>query len=253
MKTSKIKNIFISAFVALIIGCVCYPLSIYYFYDVKKLENHYPEFILVKGEVESYTFKKKRPPYWVSLSEISTYGKWAIILSEDWAFYQHQGIDLSQLKIALLESINEKKVVRGASTISQQMVKNIYLDHSRSYLRKLKELIITYKVEKHISKQRILEVYLNSIEYGPGVWGIRNASYHYFKKHPSKINPREASFLAMMLPSPKRYYESFKKKRLTPFAEKRVHITLEKLKIGRIISEDELYLNKVIRMNWENY
>src|SRR5690606_25653822 len=171
-------------------------------------------------EVDSYDIVKKRPAYWVNLGDISTYGKWAIILSEDWAFYQHQGVDLDQLKIAITESLTLGKV-RGASTISQQMVKNIYLDHSFSFFRKFKELIITYKVEKTLSKQRILEVYLNSIEFGPGIWGIRNASFHYFKKHPSRLDPREASFLAMMLPSPKRYYESFRKKKLTPFAEKR--------------------------------
>src|SRR5690554_2185057 len=252
MKVNRIKNIFLSVLLSLVIWGITYPLAVYYVHDVAKLKNHYLEFKLVKGEVESYQIQKKKPRYWVHLSEISTYGKWAIVLSEDWAFYQHKGIDLEQLKIALTESITLGKV-RGASTISQQMVKNLYLDHSRSLFRKFKELIITYKVEKTLSKQRILEIYLNSIEFGPGVWGIRNASYHYFNKHPSRINPREASFLAMMLPSPKRYYESFRKKKLTPFAEKRVNITLEKLKMGKIISEDELYLNKVIKMSWENY
>lgn len=250
MKVNTIKNIILSLLFSLFIGGVSYPFAVYYFYDVEKLKTQYPQFTLSKGEVESYQLVRRKPSYWVNLSEISTYGKWAIVLSEDWAFYQHKGIDLEQLKIALSESITLGKV-RGASTISQQMVKNIYLDNSRTLFRKLKELIITYKVEKTLSKQRILEIYLNSIEYGPGVWGIKNASYHYFHKHPSRINPREASFLAMMLPSPKRYYESFRKKKLTSFAEKRINITLEKLKMGKIISEDELYLNKIIKMSWE--
>lgn len=251
MKVNNIKKIFLSLILSLVIWLIAYPLAVYYWYDVGQLENNYPEFKLINGEVTSYRINKKRPSYWVSLSEISPYGKWAIVLSEDWAFYDHKGIDLEQLKIALNEIITSGKV-RGASTISQQMVKNIYLDHSRSFFRKFKELIITYKVEKTLSKKRILEIYLNSIEYGPAIWGIKNASYHYFRKHPSRINPREGSFLAMMLPSPKRYYESFRKKKLTPFAEQRVHITLEKLKIGKIISDDELYLNKVIKMSWEN-
>src|SRR5690606_41002028 len=170
--------------ITLIASAISYPFAIYYAYDVEQLKTHYPQFKLVKGEVDSYDFVKKRPAYWVNLGDISTYGKWAIILSEDWAFYQHQGVDLDQLKIAITESLTLGKV-RGASTISQQMVKNIYLDHSFSFFRKFKELIITYKVEKTLSKQRILEVYLNSIEFGPGIWGIRNASFHYFKKHPS--------------------------------------------------------------------
>lgn len=251
MKVNNVKKIFISVLCTIIIGCALYPIAVYYAFDVEKLKNQYPEFKLIKGEVDSYQVVKRRPSYWVNLGDISTYGKWAIILSEDWAFYQHEGVDLAQLQIALTESLTLGKV-RGASTISQQMVKNIYLDHSRSLFRKMKELIITYKVEKTLSKQRILEIYLNSIEFGPGIWGIRNASYHYFKKHPSRLNPREASFLAMMLPSPKRYYESFRKKKLTSFAEKRVLAILSKLKMGKIISEDELYLNQIIRMNWEN-
>lgn len=251
MKVYKIKNIFLSVLISFFIWGLSYPFAVYYFYDVEKLKNHYPQFKLIKGEVDTYVIQKQKPAYWVTLAQISAYGKWAIILSEDWAFYQHRGVDIEQLKIALNESLTHGKV-RGASTISQQMVKNVYLDQSRSFFRKFKELIITYKVEKTLSKQRILEIYLNSIEYGPGIWGIRNASYHYFRKHPSELNPREASFLAMMLPSPKRYYESFRKKRLTPFAQKRINATLDKLKMGKIISEDELYLYKNMKMHWEN-
>lgn len=251
MKVITIKNIFLSLLFSIVIGIVSYPFAVYYIYDVEKLKTQFPEFTLKKGEVESYRMTKKRPSYWVNLSEISSSGKWAIILSEDWAFYQHKGFDVEQLKMAINEGIKERKIIRGASTITQQMVKNIYLDHSRSFFRKLKESIITYKVEKFLNKQRILEIYLNSIEFGPGIWGIRNASYHYFGKHPSRINPREASFLAMLLPSPKRYYESFRKKKLTPFARKRVNATLEKLKMGKIITEDELYFYKVFKMSWE--
>lgn len=251
MKVNNIKKLIISLAVFFTLGCIAYPFAVYFVYDVEKLRTHYPEFHLVKGEVDHYSFTKKKPNYWVNLQQISTFGKWAIVLSEDWAFYQHQGVDIEQLKIAINDSLTSGKV-RGASTISQQMVKNIYLDHSRSFFRKIKELIITYKLEKFVNKQRILEIYLNSIEFGPGIWGIKNASFHYFNKHPSRINPREASFLAMMLPSPKRYYESFRKKKLTRFAEIRVKAILTKLKMGKIINEDEYYLNSVIRMNWEN-
>lgn len=251
MKVNKIKKILLSLFISSLVALLLYPFAVYFAFNVDELKTHYPQFKLLKGEVDHYSITKKKPAYWVHLPQISTYGKWAIILSEDWAFYQHQGVDLEQLKIAVGDVFTSGKV-RGASTISQQMVKNIYLDPSRSVFRKIKELIITYKVEKFLNKQRILEIYLNSIEFGPGIWGIRNASYHYFGKHPSQINPREASFLAMMLPSPKRYYESFRKKKLTRFAKVRVHAILAKLKMGKIISDEEFYLNRVMPMSWEH-
>lgn len=252
MKVRKLKNIILSTLVALIMGVCSYPFAVYYFHDVEKLITHYPEFKIVKGEVEDYTIVKNKPRYWVRLNEISAYGKWAIILSEDWGFYQHQGFDIEQLKIAVNDGLKGGKKLRGASTISQQMVKNVYLDNSRSYFRKFKELILTYKVEKYLSKQRILEIYLNSIEFGPGIWGIRNASYHYFKKHPSSLNPREASFLAMLLPSPKRYYESYRRKTLTRFARVRVNSTLTKLKMARVITQDEYIFYRYFKMSWEH-
>ena len=251
MIVRKIKNIFLSLIVTLILGVGAYPFAVYYSHDVEKLITQYPEFKLNKNEVERYYIVKNKPRYWVRLNEISAYGKWAIILSEDWAFYQHKGIDIEQLKIAVSDGLKEGKL-RGASTITQQMVKNVYLDGSRSFFRKFKELIITYKVEKFLNKQRILEIYLNSIEFGPGIWGIRHASYHYFKKHPSQLNPREASFLAMLLPSPKRYYESFRRKSLTKFARVRVNATLTKLKMAKVISQDEYVFYRQFKMSWEN-
>lgn len=92
------------------------------------------------------------------------------------------------------------------------MVKNVFLSSERTISRKIHELILTHKVEQVLTKDKILEVYLNCIEFGPNIYGIREASYHYFKKHPSALNPREAAFLAMLLPSPKGYYISFKRK-----------------------------------------
>ena len=251
MIVRKIKNIFVSLIVTLLLGVGAYPFAIYYFHDVEKLITQYPEFKLNNKDVERYHIVKNKPRYWVRLNEISAYGKWAIILSEDWAFYQHKGIDIEQLKIAVNDGLKEGKL-RGASTITQQMVKNVYLDGSRSFFRKFKELIITYKVEKFLNKQRILEIYLNSIEFGPGIWGIRNASYHYFRKHPSQLNPREASFLAMLLPSPKRYYESYRRKSLTKFARVRVNATLTKLKMAKVISHDEYVFYRQFKMSWEN-
>ena len=197
----------------------------YFSHDVLKLKTEYPHIQIKDKDERDVSISAKKPKNWVALNQISSYGRWAIVLSEDWAFYQHDGVDVEQMKVAFSEMLDGSRF-RGASTITQQMVKNVYLTESRTVWRKLHEIILAFKVEKVLSKARILEIYFNCIEYGPGIYGIKNASYHYFKKHPSGLSPREAAFLAMLLPSPKRYYVSFKKKRLTKFAKIRIKAVL---------------------------
>jgi monofunctional biosynthetic peptidoglycan transglycosylase len=181
---------------------------------------------------------------------MSKFARWSIILSEDWSFYDHQGVDVEQIKVALNEMVEDKKF-RGASTITQQMVKNVFLSDERTLWRKIHEVILAYKVEKNLSKNKILEIYLNVIEFGPGIYGIKEAARHYFKKHPSEITPREGAFLAMLLPSPKRYYVSFRKKELTRFAKARVRAILEKMRMGKIITQDEYLAQSVSKLSWE--
>jgi len=234
----RIKRLIAGVLILGSLIAVFIPLYMYFSVDVSALANQYPHLKIKNQRVESLEIQKKRPGYWSPLNQISSYGKWAIILSEDWAFYQHQGVDTEQMKVALEEMVSEFRF-RGASTITQQMVKNVFLSDARSLWRKTHELILTHKVESHLSKSRILEIYLNSIEYGPGIYGIRNASKHYFRKDPAYLNPREAAFLAMLLPSPKRYYESFRKKSLTPFARKRVKAILQKMKMAKVITSDQ--------------
>lgn len=226
------------------------PLYMYFSYDVSKLNDLYPHNKAEKTEEPDYELEKGMPKNWAPLKQISTYGKWAIIFSEDWSFYEHEGLDIEQMKVAVNEMLEEKRF-RGASTITQQMVKNVFLSQSRSVWRKIHEIILAQKVEKVLTKQKILEVYLNVIEFGPNVYGIRNASYHYFKKHPSGLTPREAAFLAMLLPSPKKYSVSFKNRRLTRFAQKRVNAILRKLRMGRVISHAEYEQQVYSRFSWE--
>jgi monofunctional glycosyltransferase len=132
------------------------------------------------------------------------------------------------------------------------MVKNVYLSDSRTLWRKLHEIILAFKVEEVLSKERILEIYFNCIEYGPGIYGIKNASHHYFRKHPSALTPREAAFLAMLLPSPKRYYISFKKKQLTKFAQIRIKAILTKMRMGKIITPEQYQSELDKKFSWEH-
>lgn len=221
----------------------------YFSHDVEKLNTFYPH-IVVNEDVVTFDLKKERPKYWVPLKQISKYGVGAIVLSEDWGFWNHQGIDANQIKIALKEMIESKRF-RGASTITQQMVKNVYLSEKKSLWRKVHEFILTQKVEQVMTKARILEIYLNCIEFGPGVYGIKDASYHYFKKAPSNLTPKEGAFLAMLLPSPKRYYISYKKKRLTNFARKRIGEILVKMRMGKTISPAQYRAELPVRLSWE--
>lgn len=221
----------------------------YFSHDVIELTKQYPH-ANIKDESISFQILDGKPKGWVTLKEISAYAKWAIVLSEDWSFYQHQGIDVEQIKVAVAEMWEEKRF-RGASTITQQMVKNVYLSEEKTLWRKLHEIILSQKVEKVLSKDRILEIYLNCIEYGPDIYGIRNASYHYFKKHPSSLNAKESAFLAMLLPSPKRYYISYRNKKLTKFARARVNAILVKLRMGKVITKDQYEVQRVSQLSWE--
>lgn len=226
------------------------PLYMYFSFDVARLNHKYPHVIDAKSLVPEFELRDRKPKGWVHLKEISTYGKWAIVLSEDWGFYQHEGIDVKQMKEALNEMVEVKRF-RGASTITQQMVKNVFLSEDRTIWRKIHEIILAQKVERVLSKAKILETYLNVIEFGPGIFGIRNASYHYFKKHPGSLNPKEAAFLAMLLPSPRRYYVSYKAKKLTPFAKARIEAILVKLRMGKVISPEQYQMQRVSRLSWE--
>lgn len=251
MKAPQSKTIILSALYICIVAALLSPLFMYFSHDVEILKTHYPHIIEQKNADPHYEMKKNRPKYWVGLKEISKYAKWAIVISEDWGFFQHQGIDLNQVKAALNEMMEEQKF-RGASTISQQMVKNIFLSQERTLLRKIHEIILTQKVERALTKNLILEVYLNSIEFGPGIYGIKEASAHYFKKSPRDLTAREGAFLAMLLPSPKRYYLSFRKKKLTPFARERVNGILAKMRMAKIISAEEYQQERAQVFSWEN-
>lgn len=226
------------------------PLYFYFSRDVTLLLDHYPHQLIQNQDI-SYSLVKEKPRHWLKLKQISPFLKGAIILSEDWSFYQHEGVDLKQLAQALGE-IGGTRKLRGASTITQQMVKNIYLSSERSWWRKLHETILAIKVENTLSKERILEIYLNSIEYGPGIFGIQNASSYYFQKSAIKLTPRESAFIAMLLPNPRLYSVSFEQKKLTEFARLRVEEILIKMRVGKAITPEQYLQQLNSRFPWES-
>jgi len=207
---------------------------------LKDLKTEYPH-VIYHGPKEPFeiVIKKNPPATWVPLVNISKEAQMAVLISEDWAFYSHPGYDEKQIKAAIEESVETGKIKRGASTITQQMVKNVYLTQQKSIFRKIKELWLATKVEKVLGKKRILEVYLNIAEWGEGIFGIGPAAQFYFHKSPAELNAKEGAFLAMLLPSPKKYGISFRKKELTVYARKTIHSILNKLVSARVLTPEQ--------------
>ena len=143
---------------------------------------------------------------WVNYNQISINIKQAVIAAEDAKFIDHEGFDWEGIEKAYEKNKRRKKIVAGGSTISQQLAKNLFLSKQRTPWRKAEETIITLMLETILSKQRILEIYLNVIEWGNNVYGIEAASLRYFSSHAKDLNSFQSAKLASMIPNPK-YYE----------------------------------------------
>ncbi|MGM0575787.1 MAG: transglycosylase domain-containing protein [Myxococcota bacterium] len=150
-------------------------------------------------------------PAWVSLDDISDYMVKAVTTTEDGTFFDHEGFAPFAIRRSLIENLEEGEFVRGASTISQQVAKNLFLSREKTISRKLQEMFITWQLESVLEKERIMELYLNVIEWGPGVYGIREAAAYYFGKYPADLSCLEAVFLASLIPSPKRYHHQYER------------------------------------------
>jgi monofunctional biosynthetic peptidoglycan transglycosylase len=142
---------------------------------------------------------------WVPYERISVQLKRAVIASEDARFTEHEGVDWEAIEKAYKENLRRGKPARGGSTITQQLAKNLFLSPERSYLRKAQELMITYMIEALWDKRRILEVYLNVVEWGEGLFGAEAAARAYYGISAAQLNTEQASRLAAYLPNPKRY------------------------------------------------
>lgn len=218
---------------------------------------------------------------WVSYDQASPYLKAAILISEDWSFYEHPGVDLDQLYSAFREFLETGRL-RGASTITQQVVKNLFLDHRHSFVRKLREVIISLYMETKLSKERIFEIYLNIAHFGNldfarehssdflvkfyprfendldeveierlNFYGVHHASLYYFNRKASELSPRKSSFLAMLLPNPNRYNSSFYREQLSEYARNRIYHNLNGMRILTYIDRDKMHQSLINPFEWE--
>lgn len=178
--------------------------------DVSRLKRERPAktaFMAYReGQWQKAGLQRRIRQEWAPLSRISPYAVKAVIIAEDDKFWSHEGFDFGAIQKAIEKDLQKRRFKAGGSTISQQLVKNLYLTPAKNPVRKLKEALLTWRIERNLSKRRIIELYLNVAEWGEGIFGIEAAARHYFGKGADALTAREAAALAVVLPSPLRYH-----------------------------------------------
>ncbi|HQP30604.1 MAG TPA: monofunctional biosynthetic peptidoglycan transglycosylase [Deltaproteobacteria bacterium] len=196
--------------VLIVVALAAADIARYFVYpDITALKKHNPTKTSFMAYREAQWARQGKHGHitqrWVRLKRISPYLVKAVIIAEDDKFWRHEGFDFVAMQKALEKDIAQKKFKAGGSTISQQLAKNLYLTPSKNPIRKLKEAILTWRLERTLSKKRIVELYLNVAEWGDGIFGIEAAARHYYHKSAASLEPHEAARLAAVLPNPIRY------------------------------------------------
>ena len=163
----------------------------------------------------------------------------AVLVSEDAGFWGHPGVDVAEIPVAWAANRERGGSARGASTITQQLVKNLFLSKDKSYGRKIEEAALALLVDAAVPKARILEIYLNVIEWGPDLYGLVPAARHYFGKAPAELSPKEVAFLVCLIPSPVRYHQAYAAGHVGPGMEQLMANLLAKLRSVGAISDDD--------------
>lgn len=178
-------------------------------------------------------------PSFVPIGDVPPLFVHMLLVSEDAGFYGHPGIDVAEIPVAWAENEERGASARGASTITQQLVKNLFLHKEKSYGRKLTEAALALMLDASLAKQRILEIYLNVIEWGPGLYGLGPAALHYFGKTPAALTPKEMAFLICLIPSPVRYHQAHAAGQAGPGMELLMANLLAKLQSVGALSDAE--------------
>ena len=232
-KLLLLTKIFIFTFFSIIIII----LSLYvYAFITPKFNINTSKSITYYDKYGNDLFQEREKNDYVELNNISDYVKNSIVSIEDKNFYNHKGFDYLRIAKAMLVNLKSKKLKEGASTISQQYIKNLYLTFDKTWERKIQEALLTLELETHYSKNEILEGYLNTIDFGAGNYGIKEASKYYFNKEPKDLSLAEASIIVGIPKNPSYYnpvtnYENAKER------QKNVLISMVK---NKYISKDEM-------------
>ncbi len=174
---------------------------------------------------------------WVAIEKVSRHVVNAVVVAEDGKFYQHNGFDFEAIEKAI--EINKKRgrYVRGASTISQQVIKMVFLSREKTIVRKLREATGTVLMELLLPKDKILEWYINLCEFGGGIYGVKSAGQYYFKTRPELLTIEQAAHLAVVIPSPNKWSKGLRSKSLTPFGGRRFAHIVNNLFLGGYITD----------------
>ena len=167
--------------------------------------------------------------HWVPISAVSKHVLHAIVVAEDARFYDHSGIDPREIYNSFLVNLEKGRYVRGASTISQQVVKMTLLSPEKSLWRKIREIFGALLLEQILEKDQILEWYINLTEFGDGVFGIKDAAFHYFETKPELLTIQQGANLALVLPSPNAWSVGLRSRKLTPFGHRRYAHIIERM------------------------
>ncbi len=204
--------------------------------DTDTIANYFPESTVISFVNFDWSEDPIVPVRkFVPLEEISDDLKKAVIISEDDTFFKHSGINMAELKHSFEENLKKKRFARGGSTITMQLARNAFLTKNKNIIRKLKEIILTKRIESLWSKEKILEYYLNIVEWGPNIYGAEAAAQYYFGKHASEINLVEGTLLAGILPNPI-FYNPYKNMAGARKKQKRV---LHLMRIAGLISREQ--------------
>ncbi len=172
---------------------------------------------------------------WVDYADINPYLVKAVTTTEDGSFFRHRGIAYFAIEESIKTNLKEMRYVRGGSTVTQQLVKNLFLDFHKTAGRKIEELFIAWQLEKSLSKQEIMALYLNAIEFGPGIYGIGNASKTFFGKPPAELNLAQCMYLSSIIPSPRKHYAHFTRGRVSDsyhrYVKKLIGVMLKRKRI----------------------
>ncbi len=201
---------------------------------------------LAEKRVDKRREDSSRKLRWVDIDSVNRNFLYSVVMSEDSTFFEHAGINYDAIVNSAIMNLKKKKYEYGASTISQQVVKNLFLSDEKSVIRKAKEILITNALEKRFQKNQILEIYFNIAELGPDLYGIGEASRHYFEKSPTDINAAEGAFIALMLPSPRKmHFTIFENHNLSGKNRKKLRRVLGDLHANDYISTQQYreYLN----------
>jgi hypothetical protein len=179
-------------------------------------------------------------PDFVPIAELPPHVIRAVTASEDAGFYGHEGFDFEELRNAVAQGAEQGRLVRGGSTITQQLAKNLYLSREKTFVRKVREAVVTVALEASVPKQRLLEIYLNVAEWGPRIWGIGPAARHWFGVEARDLTPRQAAFLAVIIPNPVRFHRQWSRGAPTEGWDQRVDALLLKLGAQGVLDEEAL-------------